>query len=53
MKLTHRFAEMPWEKRPQDPHMDGTVERWFDKRDLDAVLDHEEPLSHPASDQAQ
>jgi hypothetical protein len=24
MKLTHRFAEMMPEKRPQDPHMDGT-----------------------------
>jgi hypothetical protein len=26
---------------------------WFDMRDLRAVLDHEEPLPHPASDQAQ
>jgi hypothetical protein len=24
MKLTHRFAEMTPEKRPQDPHMNGT-----------------------------
>jgi hypothetical protein len=24
MKLTHRFAELTPEKRPQDPHMDGT-----------------------------
>jgi hypothetical protein len=24
MKLTHKFAEMMPEKRPQDPHMDGT-----------------------------
>ena len=24
MKLTHRFAEMTPEKRPQDPHMDAT-----------------------------
>jgi hypothetical protein len=24
MKLTHKFAEMTPEKRPQDPHMDGT-----------------------------
>ena len=24
MKLTHQFAEMTPEKRPQDPHMDGT-----------------------------
>ncbi len=24
MKLTHRFAEMTPEKRPQDPYMDGT-----------------------------
>jgi hypothetical protein len=24
MKLTHRFAEMMPEKRPQDPHLDGT-----------------------------
>ena len=23
MKLTHRFAEMTPDKRPQDPHMDG------------------------------
>jgi hypothetical protein len=26
---------------------------WFDMRDLGAVLDHEEPLPHPACDQAQ
>jgi hypothetical protein len=24
MKLRHKFAEMTPEKRPQDPHMDGT-----------------------------
>ncbi len=24
MKLTHKFAEMTAEKRPQDPNMDGT-----------------------------
>jgi hypothetical protein len=24
MKLTHKFAEMRPEKRPQDPNMDGT-----------------------------
>jgi hypothetical protein len=24
MKLTHRFAELTPEKRPQDPHIDGT-----------------------------
>jgi hypothetical protein len=24
MKLTHRFAELTPEKRPQEPHMDGT-----------------------------
>ena len=24
MKLTRRFAEMTPDKRPQDPHMDGT-----------------------------
>jgi hypothetical protein len=24
MKLTHRFANMTPDKRPQDPHMDGT-----------------------------
>src|ERR1700704_3532233 len=24
MKLIHRFAEMTPDKRPQDPHMDGT-----------------------------
>jgi hypothetical protein len=24
MKLTHRFQEMVAEKRPQDPHLDGT-----------------------------
>ena len=24
MKLTHRVAELTPEKRPQDPHMDGT-----------------------------
>jgi hypothetical protein len=27
-------------------------EGWFDMRDLGAVLDHEDPLPHPASDQA-
>ena len=26
---------------------------WFDIRDLGAVFDHEEPLPHPACDQAQ
>ena len=25
MKLTHKFAEMTPEKRPQDPYMDGTA----------------------------
>ena len=25
---------------------------WFDMRDLGAVFDHEEPLPHPACDQA-
>ena len=24
MKLTHKFAEMTLEQRPQDPHLDGT-----------------------------
>ena len=24
MKLTHKFVEMTPDKRPQDPHMDGT-----------------------------
>ena len=24
MKLTNRFAEMTHDKRPQDPHLDGT-----------------------------
>jgi hypothetical protein len=24
MKLTHKFAELTPDKRPQDPHMDGT-----------------------------
>jgi hypothetical protein len=24
MKLTHKFAEMTPETRPQDPHLDGT-----------------------------
>jgi len=28
MKLTHRFAEMTPDKRPQDPHMDGTGQRF-------------------------
>jgi len=31
MKLTHKFAAMTPEKRPQDPHMDGTglrSKRW-------------------------
>jgi hypothetical protein len=26
---------------------------WFDMRDLGSVLDHEEPLPHPACDQEQ
>ncbi len=33
MKLTHKFAEMTPEKRPQDPHMDGTALRF-------EILDH-------------
>jgi hypothetical protein len=28
MKLTHRFAEMTPNKHPQDPHMDGTGQRF-------------------------
>jgi hypothetical protein len=28
MKLTHKFAEMTPEKRPQDPRMDGTGPRF-------------------------
>jgi len=28
MKLTHKFAEMTPEKRPRDPHMDGTALRF-------------------------
>jgi hypothetical protein len=28
-------------------------EGWFDMRDLGAVLDHEEPLPHPACDPLQ
>jgi hypothetical protein len=28
MKLTHKFAEMTPETRPQDPHMDGTALRF-------------------------
>jgi hypothetical protein len=24
MKLTHKFAEMTPDQRPQDPHLDGT-----------------------------
>jgi hypothetical protein len=35
------------------PHICENDLGWFDMRDLGAVLDHEEPLSHPASDQAQ
>jgi hypothetical protein len=30
-----------------------SFEGWFDMRDLGAVLDHEEPLPHPARDQVQ
>jgi hypothetical protein len=30
MKLTHKFAEMTPEKRPQDPHMDGIAPRFED-----------------------
>jgi hypothetical protein len=28
MKLTDKFAEMTPEKRPQDPHLDGTGRRF-------------------------
>ena len=28
MKLPHRFAQMTPDKRPQDPHMDGTSLRF-------------------------
>jgi hypothetical protein len=31
MKLTHKFAEMTPEKRPQDPHTDGTGLRFETK----------------------
>jgi hypothetical protein len=30
-----------------------SLRRYFDMRDLGAVLEHEEPLPHPAGDQAQ
>jgi hypothetical protein len=30
-----------------------TFEGWYDMRDLGAVLDHEDPLPRPESDQAQ
>ncbi|HMJ63640.1 MAG TPA: hypothetical protein VK493_17845 [Bryobacteraceae bacterium] len=37
MKLTHKFAEMTPDKRPQDPHMDGTGLR-FETFDHDVCL---------------
>jgi hypothetical protein len=46
MKLTHRFAEMTPDKRPQDPHMDGTGLRF-------ETLDHGgEYPDHAAGHQA-
>ncbi len=41
------------EGQARTPHICENDLGWFDMRDLGAVLDHEEPLSHPASDQAQ
>jgi len=43
----------PSEGKARTPHICENDLGWFDMRDLGAVLDHEEPLSHPASDQAQ
>jgi hypothetical protein len=37
MKLTHRFAEITPDKRPQDPHMDGNGLR-FETLDHDVCL---------------
>jgi hypothetical protein len=38
---------------PTIPRRTVMGERWFDMRDLGAVLDHEEPLPHPVGDQVQ
>jgi len=45
MKLPHRFAQMTPDKRPQDPHMDGTSLRF-------ETLDHggEYPDTMPQED---
>jgi hypothetical protein len=41
------------EAKARTPHICENDLGWFDIRDLGAVLDHEGPLPHPASDQAQ
>jgi hypothetical protein len=39
--------------KDRTPHIYENDLGWFDMRNLGAVLDHEEPLPHPACDQVQ
>jgi hypothetical protein len=41
------------EAKARTPHICENDLGWFDMRDLDAMHDHQEPLPHPAQDQAQ
>jgi hypothetical protein len=41
------------EGKARTPHICENDLGWFDMRDLGTVLDHEEPLPHPACDQVQ
>src|SRR5216684_3388606 len=62
MKLTHKFAEKTPEKRPRDPHMDGTCLRFetmahggeYPNTMPQAIklIDAEEPLLHLRADPA-
>jgi len=47
MKLTHRFAEMTPDKRPQDPHMDGPGFR-FETLDHGGEISRQDAASHRA-----
>ena len=38
MKLTHKFAEMTPENRPQDPHMNGTGLRFEEALHINTIM---------------
>jgi hypothetical protein len=53
LSLWRRATNSRRTRRPFFFKCDEACGGWIDMRDLGAVLDHEEPLPHPVSDQAQ